>query len=100
MPVGREQVLSILGAQRETLRQRFGVRDVALFGSVARDQATAGSDVDVLVEFDRPITLFDLAAVQQFLATTLGVSRVDVVPRDCLYPELESNILSGAIHVR
>ena len=98
--MSREQVLTILGAQRETLRNRFGVRDVALFGSVARGQATTGSDVDVLVEFERPVTLFDLAAVQQYLAKALGVSQVDVVPRDCIYPELESSIVSGAIHVR
>ena len=95
----REQVLNILGKQRETLRTRFGVRDIALFGSVAREETTATSDVDVLLDFDRPISLFELVAVQQYLEKTLGVSRVDVVPRDCVYPELEASILSGAIHV-
>jgi len=97
--VEREQVLAVLRQQRDTLRNRFGARDVALFGSVARGQETASSDVDVLIDFERPISLFDLAAVQQFLEKALGGSRVDVVPRDCIYPELEHSILAGAIHV-
>jgi predicted nucleotidyltransferase len=44
---------------------------------VARDEAGPESDVDLLVEFDRPATLFDLVAVQQYLEKILGVARVD-----------------------
>ncbi len=95
----RAEVLAALQHQKETLRIRFGVKSLALFGSLAREQTTEASDVDVLVEFDRPITLFDLVAVQQYLEKTLGVAMVDVVPRDSIYPEFENSIVGGAIDV-
>jgi predicted nucleotidyltransferase len=55
--------------------------------------------VDVLVEFGRPITLFDLVAVQQYLERCLGVRRVDLVPRDSVYPAFRDGILEEALHV-
>lgn len=51
----RDNVLVVLRQHRATLRT-LGVRSLALFGSVARDEATPASDVDVLVEFEPPIT--------------------------------------------
>src|SRR5438445_11952221 len=74
----RADVLRKLQAERNNLRERYGVTSLALFGSVARDEAGPDSDVDVLVEFGRPITLFDLVAVQQYLEHCLGVRRVDL----------------------
>ena len=90
--------LEILRRSEPTLRGR-GVKHAALFGSVARDQAGPGSDVDVLVNFARPITLFDLVAAQQYLERCLGVPRVDLVPRDSVYPAFRENILERAVHV-
>lgn len=46
----KQQVLQLLRDQFGEIRQRFGVRRLALFGSTARDEAKTGSDVDVLVE--------------------------------------------------
>jgi predicted nucleotidyltransferase len=95
----REEILKVLREHQLTLRRRFAVRRLALFGSLARDEATATSDVDVLVDFDRPITLFDLVAVRQYLEKALGVSKVDVVPRDCVYPEFVQGIVEEAVDV-
>lgn len=95
----RAEVLRKLGAERENLRARYGVESLALFGSVARDEGGPDSDVDVLVEFGRPITLFDLVAVQQHLEQCLGVRRVDLVPRDSVYPAFRDEILGEAVHV-
>lgn len=95
----RDQVLSVLRAHQGELRERFGVKSLALFGSAARDQADAASDVDLLVEFDRTITLFDLVAVRLWLEELLGVPKVDLVMRDSIYPQLRESILEGAIHV-
>ena len=95
----RADVLQTLRAERDKLRERYGVTSLALFGSVARDEAGPDSDVDVLVEFGRPITLFDLVAVQQYLEHCLGVRRVDLVPRDSVYPAFRDDILGEAVHV-
>ena len=50
----RAEVLEMLRAHRPVLAERFGVADLALFGSYARDEGTDGSDVDILVRFDAP----------------------------------------------
>jgi uncharacterized protein len=52
----RNEVLKILADHRDAMRQQFGVKSLALFGSVARDEATETSDVDLLVAFARPVT--------------------------------------------
>ena len=52
--MNREEVLDILRTHKPTLAERFGVMDLALFGSFARDEATERSDVDVLVGFEPP----------------------------------------------
>ena len=50
----RSEALTILQAYKSELARRFGVRDLTLFGSVARDEASPGSDVDLLVSFGGP----------------------------------------------
>ena len=53
----RDEVLDVLRTHKAALAQRFGVTELALFGSFARDQASDKSDVDILVRFDRTINL-------------------------------------------
>jgi predicted nucleotidyltransferase len=95
----RDEVIRILQARRGELAARFGVRSLALFGSVARDEASEHSDVDLLVEFDRPIGLLHLVGAAQYLEKVLGVMRVDLVLRRAVLPELRQQILAEAIDV-
>ena len=68
----RDEALMILTEHREELEE-FGAERLALFGSVARDEAGPGSDVDLLVEFDgRSIGLFEFAGLQHRLKELLG----------------------------
>jgi uncharacterized protein len=97
--MNRNDVLQTLAAHRTELRERFGVESLALFGSVARDESTPESDVDLLVEFNRPITLFGLVALQQGLEKLLGVAKVELVMRDAIFPEIRESIFREAIHV-
>ena len=92
----RQDVLDKLEANRSELRQ-MGVKSLSLFGSLDRDEAVDDSDVDLLVEFDRPIGLFQFIRVQQHLQEVLGVDRVDLVMLDALHEELRHNILRDAI---
>lgn len=95
----REDIIRVLTEQREELHRNFGVRSLALFGTAARDEARDTSDVDLLVEFDRPIGLFHLIGTQQHLEELLGVKKVDLVLRRCLIEELKEDILREAIDV-
>ena len=52
----RADAIALISARREEITRQFGVRSLALFGSVARDEARPDSDVDVLVEFEGPTT--------------------------------------------
>jgi len=76
----RTEALAALRRLFPLLSVRYGVTGVALFGSVARDQARPGSDVDVLVDLAAPLSYFDLADMQNALTDGLGAN-VDLVPR-------------------
>ncbi len=88
----------ILRALRESreLLQGFGVARLSLFGSFARDEGRDESDVDLLVEFDRPIELFEFARLQRQLGELLG-HRVDLVTPAALKPQLRDRILREAV---
>jgi predicted nucleotidyltransferase len=94
----RDEVLRILKSIQPELNQKYGVKSLALFGSVARDEATRKSDVDLLVEFDRPMGLFGLIALQLELEKILGC-KVDLGTPDSLKPRIREQVLAGCIYV-
>ena len=63
----RDEVLAILAVHRQELEGR-GVASLDLFGSVARDEAHPDSDVDLLVEFNRPVGLVAYVALERYLS--------------------------------
>jgi predicted nucleotidyltransferase len=95
----RSDLIQLLRRNREELHRNFGVRSLALFGSTARQDARDTSDVDLLVEFDRPVGLLHLIGTQQRLEALLGVPKVDLVLRHAVIPDLRDNILSEAVDV-
>lgn len=96
--MNRPDALRILKAHLAELRA-MGVASLALFGSVARNEARSDSDVDLLVEFDRPVGLFHFFRVQHMLEGILGVQRVDLVERGQEHPALRERILGEAVNV-
>ena len=90
--------LRLLAQSKPVLAERFGVRDLALFGSTARGNAGVTSDVDVLVAFDGPATSARYFGVQFYLEDLLGCS-VDLVTDKALRPELRPFVEREAIHV-
>jgi predicted nucleotidyltransferase len=95
--VTREEVLAKLGASRPGL-DAFHVTSLSIFGSVARDEASADSDVDVLVEFDPEavVGLFEFVRLQRYLTELLG-RQVDLATPNALHKALRASILSEAI---
>jgi predicted nucleotidyltransferase len=94
----REEVIKILTKQRTNLAEHFAVSSLALFGSVARDQATPGSDVDLLVEFSKPIGLLDFISLKQHLETLLDCP-VDLGTARSLKTRLKEDVLREVIYV-
>jgi predicted nucleotidyltransferase len=95
----RHEVLESLRQLEPELRERFRVESLELFGSVARDDATQDSDVDLLVKFAAPVGLLHLIGTQQFLEQRLGVSKVDLVLKRSVIPELRSEIFRETVDV-
>ena len=93
----RERVMQIL-RQNQAEINAYGVKSLALFGSVARDEARPDSDVDQLVEFDRPVGLFGLVALQLRLEELLGCP-VDIGTMDSLKPLIRSRVMEECVYV-
>jgi hypothetical protein len=94
----RKDVLAILNKHEDELREKYGVESLSLFGSVARDEARPNSDVDLLVEFNRPVGLFGLIALQQHLEELFGC-KVDLGTPRSLRAGLKERVLREAVHV-
>jgi predicted nucleotidyltransferase len=78
------------------LAAKYGIRRVRVFGSVSRDQASAASDVDLLVDFEQGRSLLDQVGFEQDVAALLGC-RVDVVAEGGISPYMEKQILEDAV---
>jgi predicted nucleotidyltransferase len=82
-----------LTALKPELHERFGVSEIGVFGSWVRGEQKETSDIDVLVDFDRMATLFDLMELQEFLEETFG-RKVDIAPKDSLRKHIGKYILA------
>jgi predicted nucleotidyltransferase len=91
----RQTALEILKQHQEPLRG-FGVELLSLFGSVARDETRSDSDVDFLVEFDRPVGLFTFVQLKRYLESILECS-LDLGNPDSLKSYLREPVLREAV---
>jgi uncharacterized protein len=98
MAMKRTAALAILKNLKPELMQQFGVKQLALFGSTARDEATENSDIDILVSFDGVATSARYFGVQFYLEDNLGCS-VDLVTDKAVRPQLRPFIEQESISV-
>jgi len=83
-----EEIKSILVQHKENLRERYGVREIEIFGSYIRAEQRDTSDLDILIDFERPVSLLHIVALENDLSDLLGV-KVDVVPKKNIRKELK-----------
>jgi len=96
--MNRQSTIELLSQNKEELKARFGVTRLALFGSMSRDMAQSGSDIDILVDFDGPATSKRYFGVQFFLEDLFGCP-VDLVTEKALRPELRPHIEREKVYV-
>jgi hypothetical protein len=88
----------IIAENRNQLRAEFGVAEIGIFGSVVRGEQDAGSDIDLLVEFDRPIGFVRLMRLEKRLTELLEMP-VDLVTKKALKPHIGKRILQEVRYV-
>ena len=87
-----ERIMAILRDHLPALREQFHIKSLGLFGSYVRGEQQEGSDVDLLVEFDRSVSLLQFMAAESHLADLLG-RKVDLVMKSALKPRIGKRIL-------
>jgi len=93
-----EELKNQIEALKPTLKERFKVQTIGIFGSYVRGEQKRKSDLDVLVDFSETPSLFEFIDLEDFLSQKLGV-KVDLVMRDSLKPRIKDSILSEAVYV-
>jgi predicted nucleotidyltransferase len=94
----RDQAIALIRSVVPDLRRTYGVRSLSVFGSVARDEASPDSDVDVVVDFDGPTTFDGYFGVKEALEQLLG-SRVDLATTAMLKPRLKVEVEREGVRV-
>jgi predicted nucleotidyltransferase len=89
-------IIDRLRAALPALRAQWPIRSLALFGSRVRDDARQDSDLDVLVEFARPIPLSSFLALEDRLLMITGL-RVDLVSAAALKPYIGARVRADAV---
>lgn len=97
--MNKEAVIRILVSHIPELQER-GARSLYLYGSTARDEAQADSDVDMFIDYDPEtrFSLVELAGLKLYLQDLLG-TEADVLTRDSLHPRLKDRILKESIRI-
>ncbi len=88
------EVLAILKREKQHLRERYNLVEIAVFGSLARGEATETSDIDLLVELEKPLG-FEFIDLADDLETLLG-TKVDMADREMLrklWPYISSELV-------
>lgn len=91
-----QEIRNTIREQSGALAERYGIAIVGIFGSRARGEETGDSDLDLLAEMIRPVSLLELVGAELYLSDLLGL-KVDLVPKRSLRQELRQSILEEAI---
>jgi predicted nucleotidyltransferase len=92
-----DRILAILRRELGSLRRQYHVKVIGLFGSYVRGEQKKGSDIDILVEFREPISLFKFLEMEEHLGELLG-GKVDLVSKKALKPRIGRRILAEAVY--
>ncbi len=97
--MNKSQALKIIKSHHDELQSKYAVKSLALFGSVVRNEAKPNSDVDLLIEFYKPVGLFHFLTVKNCLQDWLN-QKVDLVTYKALKSPLKEQILKEMLDVK
>jgi len=93
-----DEIKEIIRKHKKELREKYNVKEIGIFGSIVRGEAKEGSDVDILVEFEKPIGFFKFLELEEYLSKLIG-RKVDLVSKKALKPHIGKYILEEVVTV-
>ncbi|MDO8639208.1 MAG: nucleotidyltransferase family protein [Candidatus Daviesbacteria bacterium] len=98
MKIGLDQIKIIIEQHKDLLNKTYHVKNIGVFGSIARSEDTNTSDLDLLVEFSQPVGLFKFIELETYLSKILG-KKIDLVTKNALKPIIREEILREVAYV-
>lgn len=98
MKTDLDQVKETINKHIDFLKVTYHVKGIGVFGSVARADNTQSSDIDILVEFSKPIGFFKFIELEEILSKIIG-KKVDLVTKKALKPAIREEVLRETIYV-
>jgi len=95
-----EEMKKILAEHKKGLEEKYGVKEIGIFGSYLRGEQKESSDVDILVEFnpEARISLLDFVGLENYISDLLE-AKVDLVEKSALKPRIGKHILKEVIYL-
>ena len=93
-----DEIKEILKKHERELREKYGIKEIGIFGSYLREEAREESDLDILVEFEKPIGFFKFLELEEYLSNLTGI-KVDLVSKKALKPHIGKYILKEVVIV-
>jgi uncharacterized protein len=94
----KDEIIKIIKDEMPILKEKFGIKKIGLFGSYARSSHNTESDVDLLVQFEKPIGFFKFIAAEDYLKDKLAV-KVELVTEDALKPIIKPYVMKEVVYV-
>ena len=93
-----DQIIKKLREVRPVIESKYNVKNLEVFGSYVHGEQKKGSDLDILVEFQEPVGIFQFMELEEFLEKRIGV-KIDLVSKKALKPRIGKHILEEVISV-
>ena len=93
-----DEIKAILEENKDTIRDKFKVDEIGIFGSYVKGEQTDESDVDILVTFREPIDFFIFLHLEEYLTALMNI-KVDLVTKKALKPHIGKEILRETMYV-
>jgi len=93
-----EEIKKILMERKNELKDKYGVKEIGVFGSYVTETQTAKSDIDILIEFQKTVDLLTFVHIKHYLSDLIG-AQVDLVMKKTLKPNIGKKILNQVIYI-
>ncbi len=93
-----DKIRRILEEHKKELKEKYGVKEIGIFGSFVRGEVKEESDVDILIEFEKTIGFFKFLELEEYLSNLIG-RKVDLVSKKALKPHIGTYILKEVVTV-